>query len=138
MGRNRHKEMKSLVLTIGIFAAFSTITDAALNGKRNGRFFLVSTTTSTLTTTTICYRAVTSPTTCGRRKRSIDGTEIEDLEIDPNRIAPSALENDEEDDDLMIASSMKDEEIKPRDPRFLLYWATSTTTTTPYSSTSTL
>merc|ERR1712027_239683 len=98
-------DMKSLVLTVGIFAVFSSIADAALNGKRNGRFFLVSTSTSTLTTTTICYVAVTSPTTCGRKKRSIDGTEIEDLE---------------------------------RDPRFLLFWATSTTTTTSYSSTSTL
>jgi len=129
--------MKSLVLTVGIFAVFSSIADAALNGKRNGRFFLVSTSTSTLTTTTICYVAVTSPTTCGRKKRSIDGTEIEDLEIDPNRISPSALENEEEDDEL-ISSSMKDEEIKPRDPRFLLFWATSTTTSTSYSSTSTL
>ena len=62
---------------------------------------------------------------------------FEDLEIDPNRISPSALENEEEDDEL-ISSSMKDEEIKPRDPRFLLFWATSTTTSTSYSSTSTL
>merc|ERR1711976_1130965 len=101
-------------------------------GDRNGRFFLVSTSTSTLSTTTVCY--VTSATaTCGRKKRSI-AEPVDDY--DPDLISPVAHKDADEDDDELVDYGMKD--VTNRDARFLLYWATSTSTTTSYTSPSTL
>jgi len=113
---------------------------------RKERLFFVSTssTTSTVTTTSICYVTDTGTiATCGRKKRrSIDSlseeTEGKDQDLSPTRLYEDDkvdIENMEGED--LVESGMTDSK---RQGKFLLYWATTTlsSTTTSYTATSTL
>merc|ERR1719145_540667 len=112
--------------------------------NRAARLFFVSTTTSTLSTTTTCS---------GKKKRAIftnpDTGEDSHLEIAPKRVERE-LKIDEEPKEEgtaekaadvsvdEIASGQKEDTQNIRDAKFLLYWATSTSTTTTYTATSTI
>merc|ERR1711881_542145 len=121
--------------------------------NRAARLFFVSTTTSTLSTTTVCYYTGTSAitTTCsGKRKRAIftnpETGKDSQLEIAPKGVEREVIAEVEEEfqaaaeedvDD--IESSQKDlDEDEVRDAKFLLYWATTSSTSTSYTSTSTI
>ena len=60
---------------LGIIATIVSAQTSSSKNNRKGRFFFVSTlsTTSVLSTTTICYKANTITATCtGRKKRFIE------------------------------------------------------------------
>merc|ERR1739848_917347 len=125
--------------------------------NRAARLFFVSTTTSTLSTTTVCYYTGTSAitTTCsGKRKRAIftnpeTGADAQ-LEIAPKRVEREVMDEFEEEFEAAvekvaeenvddIESSQKDlDKDDVRDAKFLLYWATTSSTSTSYTSTATI
>merc|ERR1711988_104446 len=103
-----------------------------------GKFFFVSstTTTSTLRTTTICWvstNAAVNAVCPGRKKRSIQSIR----EWDDETVAiksSSVLTEDPAEKKASASTDLKsgllEDEDKKREARFLLYWATSTSTTT--------
>merc|ERR1711892_1329352 len=113
-----------------ILLTLVVISNAQLN-QRTPRLFLVSTTatTSTLSTNTVCFTTgAAAATTCAKRKRSIvvEGAEGGELEISPSR---SDIEND---------SGVEGSQREGRLANGLLYWITTTTTSTLTSFTSTV
>merc|ERR1711874_119098 len=117
--------------------------DAEQKKSRHPRLFPVSSssTTSTLSTTTLCYStAATSFTTtaCGRKKRAIYPVpgEVGGLEEIIKPQEPVSSEDNEKEAEL-IESGRKEYE---REGKFLLYWMTTTTTSTftTYTATTTL
>merc|ERR1711994_525833 len=106
---------------------------ADTDNHRAGKLFFVATTVSTISTSTLCYTAAANLAACtGRRKRNINShwDQTDDiLEITP--VQP-VLETA----DKRLDSGLKESEQEARDARFLLYYATSTTTS--YTGTSTL
>merc|ERR1712073_55340 len=102
------------------------------NRPRNARLFMVSSssTTSTVSTTTYCYVSGTTAitTACGKRKRSLEAVE----DIVSSSVVES-LDDVEGDTEVMSGES----EPSQRDPRFLLYWMTTTSTSTLTSFTAT-
>eukprot|EP00090_Calanus_glacialis_P028311 TRINITY_DN45522_c0_g1_i1.p1 TRINITY_DN45522_c0_g1~~TRINITY_DN45522_c0_g1_i1.p1 ORF type:complete len:158 (+),score=43.34 TRINITY_DN45522_c0_g1_i1:82-555(+) len=121
--------------------------DAQKQKPRHPRLFLVSSssTTSTLTTTTLCYSTASTgftTTACGRKKRAIytdpvtgeqGGLDLDEM-IKPQE--PLSSEDNEKETEL-IESGRKEFE---REGKFLLYWMTTTTTSTftTYTATTTL
>lgn len=110
-------------------------------GNRHPKLFLVSSsaTTSTLSTTTLCYSTASTVSACGKKKRAIytdpvtgkvEGLDLEDV-IKPQE----SLSSDE--DAKLIESGRQEYE---REGKFLLYWMTTTTTSTftTYTATTTL
>merc|ERR1712130_284126 len=123
----------SIILTI--------VTGTETNEKRKPKLFFVSTSsTSTLSTRTLCYTTNTALTTCGRKKRAIaDIREIEG-EISPapiQKLSESEDEDMEIEDDFVAGGINEDTD---RGGKFLLYWMTTTltSTTTSYTVTQTL
>eukprot|EP00090_Calanus_glacialis_P004244 TRINITY_DN1313_c0_g1_i1.p1 TRINITY_DN1313_c0_g1~~TRINITY_DN1313_c0_g1_i1.p1 ORF type:complete len:176 (-),score=65.99 TRINITY_DN1313_c0_g1_i1:220-747(-) len=125
--------------------------------NRAARLFFVSTTTSTLSTTTVCFYSHTTAvtTTCaGKKKRAIftnpETGEDSQLEIAPRRVQremkAEEIEEVEAVADKVVEPSVDDIESSQkeadsdeiRDAKFLLYWATTTSTSTSYTSTSTI
>jgi len=115
--------------------------------RRNPRLFWVSssttTSTSTISTTTMCYtaanlNAITACAANGRRKRSIITDPITGVKVDlVNYVDPSATSKNKRDIREVEEELEKDiesgkDELKDEDGegRFLLYWYTSTTTST--------
>merc|ERR1712050_288587 len=109
--------------------------DLPVKNSRLGKMFLVSSSTSitTISTTTYCYATNTVTTACGkRRKRAIHFVEgMEDDDIDSGELAPSKVRD--------LQSSEVDQD-SPRDPRFVMYWMTTTSTsvTTSFTATTTI
>ena len=127
---------------------------------REGKGFLVATTVSTVSTSTVCF-VTAAAAACTRKKRNIvqgdynyfnycsftgnhytfhlDDVVIHqsNLEIHPQRVIDS-IEDKEDDDQEEITSGLKTG--GERLPRFfnLLYYATSTSTSTSFTGTSTL
>merc|ERR1712002_929728 len=109
-------KMKVFCLLCLVFS----VSGASREAGRKPRLFLVSTssTTTTVTTASVCYTIKTGTVECtGRKKRKVE--DMEDKIVDPSR---SELESD---DDMGRAG------------RFFLYWITTTSisTTTTYTST---
>merc|ERR1711936_1033192 len=110
---------------------------APQGAPRHPRLFLVSSssTTTTLSTTTLCYSTAASgftTTACGRKKRAIYSDpvtgEVGGLEdfIQPQE--PVSFEETEKEAEAeMIESGRKEYE---REGKFLLYWMTTTATST--------
>lgn len=103
------------------------------SGMRDSRMFYISssTTTSTLKTSTVCFKSGTALATCSKKKKR-RALEEEPLE-EKVKITPSQIEDDLEDGFESSKENM-------RDPKFLLYWATltSTSTSTSYTATQTV
>merc|ERR1711953_696727 len=97
------------------------------NRPRNARLFMVS---SSSTTSTVS--GTTSITTaCGKRKRSLEA--VEHMEDIVSSSVVESLDDVEGDTEVMSGES----EPSQRDPRFLLYWMTTTSTSTLTSFTAT-
>jgi len=143
MGEFRSFYTMNLIYFLGlvILASVGAQEDKKIAGVRSPKIFYVSTkeASTTISTHTVCWvSSTTAATTCGRRrKRSV-------LEIDgdaPQRVKADLLREYEDNqktvesgvktdlDDEMIASSGK----AVRDPKFMVYWLT---TTKSYTSTS--
>merc|ERR1711923_399349 len=119
------------------------IADVKRAKSREPKLFFVSSssTTSTISTHTICYKSTsTAVGTCGKRKKRTILVDTDDQE-DSRMIEPSYSIGDEEEEFVSkIESGAEDAAVAQRDGRFLLYWltTTSTSTTTIYTGTSTV
>merc|ERR1712241_607019 len=133
-------------LFLALLVAAATAVDK--KSKHPKLFFVSSSsTTTTLSTTTLCYSTATTLTTCGRRKKRAifsDPDTGEQGSIDlADLIAPQAPLSDADEE---VSVARNDELIKSgegeykSDGEFLLYWktTTSTSTFTTYTSTTTL
>merc|ERR1719221_1129072 len=113
------------------------LTGASKLARRKPKLFYISssTTTSTLTTSTVCYVSSTAaPVACTKRKRRAMVVEPdEEINFDERNV--SQPEQDRESDYQLGVEPGRNGTV--RDARFLLYWATltSTATTTSYSAT---
>ena len=97
--------------------------------ERHPKLFFVSTssTTSTLSTGTVCYITTGTVSTCtGRKRRAIS---FDGASSDVSELRPSQLKED-------VQSSKKDGRLD-REGRFLLYWITTTSISTSTSFTTT-
>merc|ERR1712226_698101 len=114
------------------------------SGERNPKLFPVSSTTTTLSTTTLCYISSGTPSTaaaCGKRKRRAlvidsltEGGEIAVTKAGESGALESAYNAEAE-----VADSQKDaKEDYQREGKFLLYWMTTTSTSTSYTATTTI
>jgi len=95
-------------------------------------------TTTTVTTTSLCWKANTVTAACtGRKKRALMGSlGLEDMEVTPSR-SKEGLEQEQLENEDELQSGKTEAE---RQAKFLLYWRTTslTSTTTTYTGTSTL
>merc|ERR1711978_15333 len=93
------------------------------SGTRNPRLFYVSSTTSTSFATTLCYvPAAAGVAACKKRKRR----RMVDDELERSQLDDWKIEGDDTEANM------------ERDARMMLYWVTTTMTTTSYTATSTL
>merc|ERR1712038_1518724 len=117
--------------------AFASLSPPELSGSiksvnRNPRLFYVSTTTSTSFATTRCFVA-TGSGSCRRKKRELVSDELE-------RNSNNDLTKSSELKKLTESHSESEieKESPVREAKMLLYWVTTTSTTTSYTATSTL
>merc|ERR1712062_130903 len=109
--------------------------------KREPKLFYVSysSTTSTVSTASICYfTSMAAPVTCGRRRRRmafvddpINPTMAESIDPSHQQVPEQEFKLIEE---QIEAGEAEGEESSGREGRFLLYWLTTTTTSTATSS----
>merc|ERR1712115_590990 len=141
-----HKMVSLLILLSCVLVSVSAveledIADVTHGRSREPKLFFVSSssTTSSLSTSTVCFKATaTGAVTCGKRKKRsmvVNGISEADGEIQPQRSFDA-----EDDSDPKLDSGAEDPTTSERDGRFLLYWltTTSTSTTTIYTGTSTI
>jgi hypothetical protein len=111
----------------------------AVSGRRQPKLFYISssTTTSTFTTNTVCFKAAATLATCARKKRKRDI--MSELQDAPESIKPSRNSRMDEEELEDVLEAVEKETENQRDPKFLLYWATltSTSTSTTYTATQT-
>merc|ERR550539_331841 len=104
---------------------------------RRPKLFFISTssTTSTLKTLSVCYTTNAALSACGRKKRALilEGGPVEEAEEEMAPTKTQRLEDEIEEDGPKIEGeeivSSKDDEAE-RDGKFLLYWKTTTLTST--------
>merc|ERR1712115_101345 len=141
-----HKMVSLLILLSCVLVSVSAveledIADVTHGRSREPKLFFVSSssTTSSLSTSTVCFKATaTGAVTCGKRKKrsmAVNGISEADGEIQPQRSFDA-----EDNSDPKVESGAEDPTTSDRDGRFLLYWltTTSTSTTTIYTGTSTI
>merc|ERR1739842_196411 len=127
------------VLVSATALGLEDIADVKYAQSRQPKLFFVSSssTTSSVSTGTICYVSTSAGVqTCGkRRKRSVIANGVSG---EAEQIQPSSL--DQADSDHKLESGAEDPTFSDRDARFLLYWltTTSTSTTNIYTGTSSL
>lgn len=113
----------------------------AVSGRRQPKLFYISssTTTSTFSTSTVCFKSGTALATCSKRKRKRD-IMSELVQDAPESIKPSRNSRMDEEELEDVLEAVEKETENQRDPKFLLYWATltSTSTSTSYTATQTL
>merc|ERR1712002_791063 len=104
-------------------------------GVRNPKLFLVSSTTVTLSTTTLCYSSSTAAATCGKRKKRalVIASAAGDIAV-----TKSGASDSSENMDAGVAGGKNDEDGMSREGKFLLYWMTTTSTSTSYTATTTI
>jgi len=133
---NSNHSVRNKMKTFFILACLAVAYGADKN--REGRLFLVSSSTSTTTlkTSTICFTTNTAITAAcaGRKKRTILDNPMDTIDYEVNPVSRETREAD------VASSQMAETPGKNREGKYLLYWmtSTSTTTTTSYSSTVTL
>merc|ERR1719410_2307975 len=113
-------------------------------------FFVSSSSTSTLSTTTLCYSTSTTFTTTacsGKKKRAIYTAPVEETLDLEDYIKPQPIVSERDDDNLDNDAEAVNEKLiesgkteYEREGKFLLYWktTTSTSTSTSYTATTTL
>merc|ERR1719220_2891201 len=110
--------------------------------SREPKLFYVSysSTTSTVSTASICYFTSGAVTTCGRGRRRMafmdDPISYTTADINPSRQQVSEEEFKKMEEQIE-AGKVEGEEPAGREGRFLLYWLTTTTTSTTTSFTAT-
>merc|ERR1712241_585354 len=136
MGRTRIT-MKGILLSLMLVCASAVelediakvSTGSEVNGRKPKLFFVSSSSTvTTILTSTFCYNTpanAPAPATTWKRRRSIlsDAEDILPDNLDASNVEPS-IENDDS--------------LTERQGRFLLYWLTTTSTSTATSYTSTV
>merc|ERR1739838_725313 len=118
--------MNTVSLLVVLFAVAASAEDEV---ARKPKLFFVSTsaTTTTLQTHSVCYVSSTSLTTCsGRKKRAINM----DGKLSPKDAAPVELEPSQREQDASAPAI-----DGSREGRFLLYWITTTSTSTSFTTT---
>merc|ERR1712024_55955 len=141
-----HKMVSLLILLSCVLVSVSAveledIADVTHGRSREPKLFFVSSssTTSSLSTSTVCFKATaTGAVACGKRKKRsmvVNGISEADGQIQPQRSFDA-----EDNSDPELESGAEDPTTSDRDGRFLLYWltTTSTSTTTIYTGTSTI
>ncbi|XP_023343088.1 uncharacterized protein LOC111712643 [Eurytemora carolleeae] len=136
--------MKMRVILVLAFATLISAEDDLPQPRvdRQGRLFLVSssTTTTTLSTNSICYATTAlGITTCaGRKKRQLIEDPISHIKSEIELTKPTRVYR--QPDDFALDSSADLESGSNRKPKFFLYWmtTTSTSTTTTFTTTQTL
>merc|ERR1711976_77658 len=138
------KTMMKYTVALVICLLSITLTSGENVSNKKPKLFYVSTssTTSTVSTTTLCYTSIANSavTSCGRKKRAILD---EALGITGN-IEADRTSADIEDDDAahedLISGMDEATSSDGRQGKFLLYWltTTSTSTLTSYTTTTTL
>merc|ERR1712083_731201 len=124
--RSNQIRMSRVSLLVVFFLAAAA---SAKQVERHPKLFFVSTssTTSTLSTGTVCYITTGTVSTCtGRKRRAIS---FDGASSDVSELRPSQLKED-------VQSSKKDGRLD-REGRFLLYWITATSISTSTSFTTT-
>ena len=126
------------VLAVGVSGEEGS---AAVSGKRQPKLFYISssTTTSTVSTSTVCFLSSGTLATCSKKKRKRDI--MSDLLRDaPESINPSRKSRMDEEELEDVLEAVEKQAENQRDPKFLLYWATltSTSTSTSYTATQTI
>merc|ERR1712045_713948 len=94
---------------------------------------------SSVSTSTVCFLSTSSGlVACGKRKKR--SMVVDGFSGDAGEIRPQSSFDSESDSDPKVESGAEDPTTSDRDGRFLLYWltTTSTSTTTIYTGTSTL
>merc|ERR1712170_274209 len=132
-----------MILKIFLLISFSILISAqeGTSKARKPKIFYVSTkeTSTILTTHTVCYMtsAATTHTQCGRRKRrSLEMIEkLKDLEEIKVSTVDIAKEDKQEED--LLERNPELQGSNERDPRFQIYWLTTTKTFTSTSITGT-
>merc|ERR1712038_1899062 len=141
-----HLNMIKLVILSLLGLAAIVSADNDVDNKRNAKLFFISTssTTSTVSTTTLCY-TTSANAACRRRKRRNVDTLNSLFPVTPS--ATQWAEKDEDDilheefeQESLLDSGLIDASGNDRKGKFLLYWKTTTltSTTTSFSSTTTL
>merc|ERR1712088_293006 len=141
-------KMVSLVILLSCVLAcvsaveVENIADVSYGQTRQPKLFYVSSssTTSSVSTATVCYKPTSAGVVaCGkRRRRALIDTGLNGADV--TKIQPKNSFGEEADSDPKLESGAEDPITSDRDGRFLLYWltTTSTSTTTIYTGTSTI
>merc|ERR1711918_289160 len=93
--------------------------------------------TTTVSTTTVCYVSSGTPSTaaaCGKRKRR--ALMVDSLTGKDTNIEVSGVPRTEKEESSPEVESTKDEQA--REGKFLMYWMTTTSTSTTYTATTTI
>merc|ERR1712241_801647 len=145
--QDRHWYREMSILSAIFLLFFCNFSLAQGEGeRRNGRLFFVSSssTTSTISTSTLCYvttnaNLVTCAGVAGRKRRAIafrdPNNEEEVGELNPAPMEENIASSYDVEEEYLESS--KNNPSPFRDPKFLLYWMTTSTTTT-FTSTFTL
>ena len=138
-----HCRLVAITLAIAVLAVGVSGEEgsAAVSGKRQPKLFYISssTTTSTVSTSTVCFLSSGTLATCSKKKRKRDI--MSDLLRDaPESINPSRKSRMDEEELEDVLEAVEKQAENQRDPKFLLYWATltSTSTSTSYTATQTI
>jgi len=127
-----------LLTVLSLSLACVAAAEADADKLRNPKLFFVSSTTSTLSTTTICYLSSTAAAACGRKRRAvlIDSESKRDAEFDFDGV--TKLNGDVESSRDELSEIEAGQETSEREGKFLLYWMTTTSTSTTYTATTTV
>merc|ERR1711863_18407 len=122
MGQSQIRMSKVSLLVVFFLAA----AESAKQVERHPKLFFVSTssTTTTISTGSVCYISSTSLTTCSGRKRraiSFDGAQLDQSDVEPSQLTEGVRSSKELGTD--------------RKGKFLLYWITTTSTSTSFTTT---
>merc|ERR1712061_32927 len=124
MGQSQIRMSRISVLVVFFLAAAESVKQV----ERHPKLFFVSTssTTTTISTGSVCYISSTSLTTCSGRKRraiSFDGAQLDQSDVEPSQLTEGVRSSKELGMD--------------RKGKFLLYWITTTSISTSTSFTTT-
>merc|ERR1712038_1271050 len=122
MGQSQIRMSRVSLLVVFFLAA----AESAKQVERHPKLFFVSTssTTSVLSTASICYVSTTSLASCtGRKRRAIDGAQSDQSDVEPSQLTEGVRSSKELGLD--------------RKGKFLLYWITTTSIATSTSFTTT-
>merc|ERR1711933_265755 len=144
MGLDKEIEMRGSLVAVSIlFCLASTSLSEEAEGKRAGKIFYVTTTSSISTVNTVTFCHVLSSTadglyTCAARRRRALKFNTKSTNDNAGLISPSRSGEYKEDPENDLQSSH--EEASEREGRFVKYWITTTftSTTTSYTATSSI